>query len=170
MRVLGDVLRAFKAADIRVLVLKGAALANLVYPKLGLRSMRDMDVLVAKPDAWRAQRVLVDLGFHAPLPVGDGLPDKHMAAASLHTEGFLISVEVHHGLFYKEHPPAVTMEDLTRPPVDFSLGGECDMAQAPGYEDMLWHICKHMIFSSGVFGAHRLIWVADIVSFAELLQ
>jgi hypothetical protein len=167
MRVLGDVLRAFEAAGIRALVLKGAALAHLVYPEPGLRPMRDMDVLVVPSDARRAQRVLAALGFHAPLPTGDMLPDKHMAAASLQTEGFLISLEVHYKLFDKDYPPAVTMEDLTRPPVPFSLGDAWGTAYAPGYEDMLWHMCQHMILSGGLFGANRLIWVADIVSFAE---
>jgi hypothetical protein len=173
MRVLGDVLRAFKAVGIHALVLKGAALANLIYPDVGLRPMCDIDVLVTKSDTLRAQRVLAGLGFHAPLPTSVAsaaevaLPEKHIAAATLHTEGFLISVEVHHNLSGKDHPPLVALEDLTRPPVPFSIvEGDCT-AYALGYEEMVWHVCRHMIASAGVFGANRLIWVADVVSFAE---
>jgi hypothetical protein len=167
MQVLGDVLRAFASAGIRALVLKGAALANLIYPELGLRPMCDIDVLVTQSEVLRAQQVLADLGFHAPIPTGDALPDKHVAAASLSTGGFLISVEVHHHLSGKDHPPLIAMEDLAQSPMPFSIEGENCTAYALGYEEMVWHVCHHMIASSGVFGANRLIWVADIVSFAE---
>jgi len=40
-------------------------------------------------------------------------------------------------------------------------------AYALDYEEMLWHICQHMIQGANVFSGTRLIWVADIVSFAE---
>jgi hypothetical protein len=36
-----------------------------------------------------------------------------------------------------------------------------------GYEDMLWHLCQHLTYHTSVFETFRLIWAADIVSFAE---
>ena len=42
-KVLAEVLEAFQTAGIDALVLKGAALAHLVYPQPGSRPMRDVD-------------------------------------------------------------------------------------------------------------------------------
>lgn len=48
-------------------VLKGFALDQLVYPRKGMRPLRDLDLLCHKADAERAQGVLLDNGFQ-PLP------------------------------------------------------------------------------------------------------
>ena len=51
-------LRACAEAELPVIVLKGAALAETVYPRLGLRDFRDLDILVRPADAPRARVVL----------------------------------------------------------------------------------------------------------------
>ena len=61
--VLAELLSAFQDQGIRALALKGVALANTVYPRPGLRPMRDMDILVREQDARPAQAKLLDLGF-----------------------------------------------------------------------------------------------------------
>lgn len=48
---------------IRVTVLKGAHLAALIYPHIGLRPMADMDLLVPKEDLAKADTVLCGLGY-----------------------------------------------------------------------------------------------------------
>ncbi len=48
---------------IRVAVLKGAHLAALIYPHIGLRPMADMDLLVPKEDLAKADTVLCGLGY-----------------------------------------------------------------------------------------------------------
>ena len=65
-RVLAEILDAFQVAGIPILVLKGAALAYLVYPEPGLRPMRDVDVLVSPAQVRQAQTLLGELGFNAP--------------------------------------------------------------------------------------------------------
>ena len=97
-RVLRDVLAAYKAAGVQALVLKGAALSHLVYPEPGLRPMSDLDILVSKSDLWRAQSLLADLGFDAPLPPGPTMPPRHLPVATLQTGGLSIQVEIHHRL------------------------------------------------------------------------
>ena len=164
MRVLGEILAAYNAAGIQALVLKGAALSHLVYPEPGLRPMGDLDLLVRKAEARRAQSLLAGLGFSALLPSGGPLLDKSMAQAILLTEGLPVGVEIHHNLCEGFDPLSMTMDDLTTAPVPFSLGST--IAYTLGYEDMLWHLCHHMIIHS-IGNPIRLIWVADIVSFAE---
>ncbi len=57
------VLRAFNAAGIQTMLLKGAPLALLTYGELGARPMGDIDVLVHPRHARRALQLLVDDGW-----------------------------------------------------------------------------------------------------------
>jgi hypothetical protein len=166
LRVLREILAACNAAGMRALVLKGAALGQLVYPAPGLRPMRDLDLLVDRSDARQTQRLLAKLGFCAAPPAGVGLPDKHLAAAMQCTEqGVWISVEIHHNLFNADFPASMGLAELTAPPLPFELAGLT--AYTLGYEDMLWHLCQHLTYHTSIFETFRLIWAADIVSFAE---
>lgn len=162
-QALGEILAAYQQAGIQVLLLKGAALAYLAYPQPGLRPMRDIDLLVETSRAWQAQRLLADLGFNAPAGGKDELPSKHLAAATRRIEGFLVSVEVHHNLFHDDYPVSMSLADLTTPPLPISLPQSLS-AQTLGYEDMLWHLCHHIVNIAHPF---RLIWLADIVGLAE---
>jgi hypothetical protein len=162
--VLGEILTAYNTAGIQALVLKGAALSHLVYPEPGLRPMGDLDLLVKKSEMRQAQSVLADLGFSASLPGDDTLPDKHLTMATLRTEGLPVRVELHYNLFNEYDPVSMAMDDLTVAPLPFSLGSTT--AYTLGYEDMLWHLCHHMALHTAKTPI-RLIWVADIVSFAE---
>jgi hypothetical protein len=60
---LADVLRAFRAADVAAAVLKGAHLAELVYPNVSLRPMDDIDLLVKESDLKTAEAALLQLGY-----------------------------------------------------------------------------------------------------------
>ncbi len=114
--VLCNILRAYAAAGIPALVLKGAALSYTVYPEPGLRPMSDLDILVREEDLWRAQKLLGDLGFDAPLPAGPAVAHRHLAAAALQVEGLPIRVEIHHKLLsdYFDHA-ASFVRALVRP-------------------------------------------------------
>jgi hypothetical protein len=164
-RVLAEVLGACSAAGIQALVLKGAALSHLVYPEPGLRPMSDVDLLVRESDAPAAQSLLASLGFSAPLlEDGEALPPKSQAKAVLVAEGLPVGVEIHHNLCEGFDRLSMTKDDLTAAPLPFSLGSTT--AYTLGYEDMLWHLCHHMIIH-GIAKPMRLIWVADIVGFAD---
>jgi hypothetical protein len=55
--------RAFAQAGIPLVILKGLALAETVYPGLGTRGMGDLDLLVRPADADRATVLLHELGY-----------------------------------------------------------------------------------------------------------
>lgn len=207
-RVLCDILAAYQAADIPVLVLKGAALSHLLYPGPGLRPMSDVDILVPQSEVWRAQRLLAELGFDTPQPPGHTLPHRHLPAATLRSQGLSVDVEIHHQLLsdYFDNarayvismlPPSVRsiavakkrgkqrslsdtssepwnvwgdpnqpgLNHLTKQPLPFTLQDQT--AHTLGYEDMLGYVCHHLVSHVNVWDYARLIWVADVVSFAE---
>jgi len=165
-RALVEILTAFEAEGIPARVLKGAALAWLIYPEPGLRAMRDLDILVPTAQARQAQQLLQELDFSAPLPGStEPLPDKHLALASRRDEGLQVSIELHHNLFHAFDPASMTMTDLTGPPLEFEVNGVT--AYALGPEDMLWHLSQHIAYHASIWEPIRLVWVADLVGFAN---
>jgi hypothetical protein len=201
-RVLREILAAFQAEDIPTLVLKGGALTYLVYPESGLRPMSDLDILVPRPEVWRAGRVLAKLGFDLPLQAGQQLQHRHLPIATRRSDGLMVAVEIHHQLLsdYFDATRAYLGAALAlvsrRSPREEEFGQELVSPGHPGkrgagwdqcspaldpmpfsldgltahtlcYEDMLGHVCLHMISHVNVWDYARLIWVADLVSLAE---
>lgn len=58
-----ETVRALKAADVPVLLLKGAAIGALTDPTFHTRPMGDVDLLVHTQDVERAAQVLLDIGW-----------------------------------------------------------------------------------------------------------
>jgi hypothetical protein len=167
-RVLGEILRGYQSTGIDVLVLKGAALAHLVYPQPVLRPMRDIDLLVRHADATRAQAMLVELGFAAPQDETDGLPNNHhhLPIASQRIEGLHVSVEIHTDLFpTTRYYRSRRYEDLEKQAISFQVDG-CT-AFTLGHEDMLWHVYRHAIGPPLLLSPLRFIHLADLASLVD---
>ena len=60
---LGGVLEAMKAAGLRVVLFKGAALAHTHYPAPHVRPRADTDLLAAAPDVPAVERILARFGY-----------------------------------------------------------------------------------------------------------
>jgi hypothetical protein len=162
--VLAEILALFEANRIEALLLKGVALAHLVYPQPGLRPMRDMDLLIHPEQVWEAQGLLAKAGFTAPPEYAAGKSyHHHLAGATKKVGGLSISVELHHTVFLEELGLSLDMTSLTVPPVIFQLPGG-QLARTLGAEDMLWHVCHHM---ADIWQPFRWIWLVDSVATAE---
>lgn len=173
MRQLIKILASFDSANIPVLVLKGAALSSLIYAEPGLRPFNDLDILVPKSAIKQVQRFLADLGFSVPLSPflpGRVFFPKHLPKAVLQTDGISVIVEVHFNLFSEYESVSMRIEDLGDPPLSFPLEPDGIMAQTLGFEETLWYLCLHLCRTHPLYGESRLIWMADIVSFAERFQ
>jgi len=68
VEAIGQIVGAWRAAGIDLIVLKGAVLAHDIYPRADLRPMRDLDVLVAPSDAARTLALLKDPQFSPACP------------------------------------------------------------------------------------------------------
>ncbi len=165
-RVVADVARAMAQARVPFLVLKGAALAHLVYGDARLRPMRDVDLLIRKADAGRAHDVLMRCGFR---PSGSAVPSRHhhLQAMAKTQEGATVTIELHHELMVRT--PFVeprSYDDLIRRSQPFEWGGMS--YQTLGCEDMLWHVYAHaFVINTLRPGAIRLLSVADLVHATE---
>jgi hypothetical protein len=158
------ILDAFLDEEIPVLVLKGAALAHVVYPSPGLRPMRDIDLLVPRDRARQAQSLLVSLGYQESAPKSfSRQAHHHLPPMSKSVGGMTVTVELHHRLLLYGRSP--DFDSLWSTKTYFDLDGREAYTLAP--VEMLWHIYRHSFGFPLISEPMRLIWVADFVSLVE---
>ena len=159
--VVVDAVRALESAGIPVLVLKGAALARLVYANPLLRPMRDVDLLVPAAAARQASLILSGLGFTASgHPVDPS--HHHLQGLSTTLNGATITIELHTELFARTpFVKPLRYEDLWRASQTFDWGGAT--LRSLGREDMLWHVYAHAFIINVFCRGIRLISVADLM-------
>lgn len=165
-RVMADVLNAMDRAGVRLLVLKGAAFAQLAYADPHLRPMRDVDLLVHADDLPRAHDTLVRHGFSAG-GTAPGPHHHHLPGVSRTVDGATVTIELHHEML----PPTpylrpLDYDDLASTSQRLDIGGV--EARAPAHEDLLWHAYAHgFVINMLCPGTSRLISLADVVHGVE---
>jgi len=163
LRILGEILEAFRASGIETRVLKGPALMFLVYGNPALRPVSDLDILVRECDAGRAQRSLRALGFSAPEDKVTSEMRHHLPTATRSVDGILVQVEIHRDALSMDGRSSIALADEREPPLTFELRGH-DVSTL-GVHDMLWQVSEHLVGS--LPRPVRLIWIADVVGFTE---
>ena len=140
-RVMSKLLHLFHEKGIPVIALKGVYLAEVIYEKIGLRSMRDIDLLVKKEDLLRVEKELLAFGF---IPLESNRIITHIN----HHYGYTLSngkirVEIHWEIFPQNYSFQIEIEDL------WSRMHPTMLAHAPinvfSPEDLLVHLCLHTI-------------------------
>jgi len=166
-RVVADVAGAMAQAQVPFLVLKGAALAHLVYDDARLRPMRDVDLLIRGADAGRAQDVLLACGFRSS---GGVVPHRHhhLQGMAKTQDGAMVTIELHHELMERtDFVAPLDYDDLIRGSQPFEWGGTS--YRTLGCEDMLWHVYAHAFAINNTLRpvSIRLVSVADLVHATE---
>jgi hypothetical protein len=141
-QALSIVMAALSAGGIKVILLKGAYLADSVYGNIALRPMADVDLLARPDDLLKIHHVLIDLGY-----------------ASADGE---ISCQIHLAPYKKQDGLKIDVHfDIARPPVSlrydldtlwerarqYSSGDMDILALCP--EDLVLHLCSHTTLDHG---------------------
>ena len=134
---LSKVLKMLNNADIPVIVLKGAHLAEVVYGKTGERVMEDVDLLFRKRDLARCQKRLREMGYY---PYSRHLP-----------------LDIHWDIDLTVTPLSIK-EIWARAQPEIIAGVET-LVLSP--EDLLLHLCVHLAFHH-LFGFTGLRTFYDI--------
>jgi hypothetical protein len=153
---LRTVLKAFNVANIDVIVLKGAFLAELVYENIGLRAIGDIDLLVKREDLEKVKQELIQLGYHAlPTKWGERLNElweTEWAEERHYTKANNVDIDVHWYIQDRVDPYQIADFWVHAQPV--VLAGEETLMLAP--EDQMLHRClhseRHMRNTGAVFG------------------
>jgi hypothetical protein len=168
-RALGEALDKLDAAGIRPLVLKGASLARTVYPDPALRPMGDLDLLLPPDTIGDAVSALGRCGFAEPPQPHSRLAPKHRVLTRT-SNGVAVNVELH---FRFGSPVAGTRPDsrdewsqLNDTARTIDVLGRAGAALGP--TECLRHLAHHVAAHADVFTPLRLIWMCDIVGWAEM--
>jgi hypothetical protein len=167
-QALGEILLECNQRGIETFLLKGAALAHLVYPEPGMRPMKDLDFLVRPQDARSLELVLVNLGYQ-PSPPKFYKPETafHLPPMVRVCQGMRVNIEVHTNLFPDRvfYQPDL-FDRLTVFAQTFGINGVA--ARTLCWEDMLWHVHGHACGLAGQLNVEfHLLGVADLVSIVE---
>src|SRR3954470_106615 len=157
------VARALDGAQLQWLIMKGPALAEVVYTPAQLRSYSDIDVLVARVDFRRAVSALEAAGYS--LIDVDWAPFRPTQASEVQLRRLREgaprrpAIDLHWDVVWHD----VDREQFSIP-VDDIIGDarrveiEDVEALSPNPCDTLLHVCVHACLE----GAGRLIWLCDV--------
>lgn len=144
------VVEQLAAEGVRVMLLKGAALATTVYPSFAARPMGDLDILVHPEQAQRAWQYLVDAGWTAELAGGDRFYAQHHHLVGLtDPHGLQLILEVHRSMLPTAAPFLLDEHELWREARPVPLGSAT--AWVPSDRHLLLHLCVHFGWSDMLF-------------------
>lgn len=165
--ILSRIADAFRAASVPFAVLKGLPLSQLVYRDAALRHSRDIDLLVAASDTFRAEAALLQLGLHRSSP---------QAAVTARQQKQWLRVRKHFEYGQDGSPIAVELHWRTQHNRLLSSGAEhlhhTETITLPGgvvvpvlpQSDLLANLCTH----GAGHAWFRLKWLADVAALLAL--
>lgn len=162
-----DLSMLFHQAEIPFLVLKGIALAHILYPSPGLRPMKDMDLLIRIEDIEKVTQLLIDNGFKQQPDAFFHPSELHLPTFTKEVEGFRISIEVHHRLLPEKNGEFWGYLGQFQLPHQKIIISDSVTIETLSKEEFLNHLCKHTFFSYHNLEPLKMIWVADICNLAE---
>ena len=140
-RELRTVLRCLRSSGIKVIVLKGAYLAEAVYGDVALRPMCDVDLMVPKTELARAKTVLLEMGGVQLQPNGNELFwREHHHPPPVVLRG--LSIELHWTITDPTGPVRIDAAGLWNRAHAVTIAGVEVIALSP--EDLLMHLCLHL--------------------------
>jgi Uncharacterised nucleotidyltransferase len=131
------ILNALSDRSIEVIVLKGAALAETVYPHRAFRPMSDIDLLVKSERLADVEAKLLEIGY-AP----DAGTKTHHQYHWVFTKNSTPSIEIHWHVQRPTDPFMVDIEGCWRRAESVSIAGVEAFIFSPA--DLLLHLCQHL--------------------------
>lgn len=140
--LLHEVVERLTREGLRVMLLKGAALATTVYRSFATRPMGDLDILLPRGDADRAWECLAAEGWTRELEGGeDFYRELHHLAGLVDPRGVGVVLEIHRAILPTSGPFLLDERDLWRDARAVPLGRS--EAWVLSTEHQLLHLCLH---------------------------
>jgi hypothetical protein len=144
MGELKSILNLFNSHEIPVIVLKGAYLAKEVYPKIGLREMVDIDLLVPSDKVEQAAKLLEILDYQSIRDQDVSLEIEQEFSHQLppFRKSFALPVvEIHWTICDPNETYQFDLTELWQRAIPTDFFRETALALAP--EDLILHLCHH---------------------------
>jgi len=153
---LHQVVRALAEQGIRVMLLKGAALATTVYGSFAKRPMGDLDILVAPEDALRAWDCIRARGWTLEYENGDEFYDAfHHLPALVDPSALKLVLEIHRSMMPRPGPFELDEHEVWREARPVQLGAT--EAWVPSTNHQLLHLSVHFAWSHMFRGIGRTV-------------
>ena len=163
LRELASMLDLFSEFEVPVLVLKGAALCQTVYPDISLRPFGDLDILISKEHVPRCQQELQDIDFHLVkgiyFPLSDDQNDRLGCEWAYHRNNTV--VELHWNLINSLAPFRINIGLFWQDAVELKFEGRPAFSMSP--ENQLLHLCLHQY-------KHHWERMRDLIDVALVIQ
>jgi hypothetical protein len=161
---LGKVLKLFSENNIRVIVLKGAYLAEKVYPHIGLRTMGDLDLLVPKGDLVKVQKLLLGRGYQQSeqLSINDQCEKSHHLIPFLNENAIMIEIHWTLSRHILDQDKAF-INGLWERSKPCEIAGENVSILSP--EDIILYLCIHNSFHH-----FFVLWLKAFCDFVETVK
>jgi len=142
---LNRIVSCLKSSGVKIIVLKGAFLAEVVYGNIGLRPLLDIDLLVKKEDFGKVNETLVARSYiETP-----NLTELHrqIDVANGHEIGYQnsdkeIFIEIHTEIQLNDNPFQIDINRFWERAREINISGIEVLTFAP--EDLLQHLCLHL--------------------------
>lgn len=151
---LHEIAAAFNARSIPLILLKGAHLAQFVYPDTGLRPMCDLDILIPAADLYPAAECLLKMGYgFRDYGTGQIVPDNprnypvpsgQMHFRALYHRSSGNAVELHCAITYASSPFFIDTAGIWDRARSVRMGEVEACTMHP--EDLLLHLCLHLAY------------------------
>lgn len=160
---LEETLQALCEAGVEPVLLKGAALARVLFPSFRDRPMGDIDILIKKAEAVRSLAAVRALDWEV-VPEFERVDyERHHHLPPMADRTGAGRLEIHTALFIEEHPfgsLSDTMYDGSLPAPGGGYG------RVPGDVHLVLHLCLHLAWSHAVgLGAWRAFY--DLSTFVQ---
>ena len=144
--------------SIEVIVLKGAALAETVYPHRAFRPMSDIDLLVKSERLADVEAKLLEIGY-AP----DAGTKTHHQYHWVFTKDSTPSIEIHWHVQGPTDPFRVDIESCWRRAESITIAGVEALVFSPA--DLLLHLCQHLGKHGFTGGIRPLCDIAEVMKY-----
>jgi hypothetical protein len=160
---LKELLIAFEEEKIDVIVLKGAALAETVYPHRALRPMSDVDLLVRKHQLSKVESKLLDMGYL--LEGGEQTKEFYLEHRYhwVFTKRPDVSIEIHWHIKRPTSPFRIDIDGLWERAQQSAIAGVDVLVVSP--EDLLLHLCQHTHKHNLIGGIRPLCDIAETTKY-----
>jgi hypothetical protein len=160
------ILAAFQETGIPCIVLKGIALAEHIYPSIGMRGMADVDILVRKEQLFEADALLLSLGYEPKDSVAETAinnPEGYLASLEYRGKVSPLNLHVHWHTVNTSVPATmfielVDIERLWEQAVPTNVADSHALTLRP--EHAIIYLCEHALRIGHSFD--RLILICDI--------
>ena len=159
-RELSDILSSFQDGGVQAIILKGAALAETLYPDINLRPFDDIDLLIREQDLPKAESELQHLGYEKYVKEfrrGYGREFDKYSAYLKRPECVTVYVDLHTRLFPSTHAQKRGFNGFWDRAILTQIGENSGLVLSA--EDTVLHLCAH-IFKHGF--PIRLLWLYDL--------